>query len=361
MAPVAQSIAGVLLRYSDGDGVIPADRADIVLRQAGELVQAVFVTDGRTSLAADGRPLSPFARILMGEVALVTQGVVQAHAKYMEKHLDLATRQMLLQHGRQIQELVGQRVGYPAGEHFQIFEQDDKLSDEEWERLRLFAPNPLAEYEPAHTWVDPNGYVLSQRIWNNSTRIRQKLDGLMSDLIRQGMGSREIARRVEQFLLPGRAAIRTKKPYGSDASYDAMRLARTEIARAHNNAAWVSAMLNPYVEQVRMRRSANGDITCPVCPRYAGAVGGEGIVYSVYSVIVAPYHPHCMCYMVPETADSPAAVTARLRQALIQSEERNLRPFMTPVQQEAFISMLMGWDTWQDLVRQLMPGQVRLF
>lgn len=357
MQTAVSSIGGVLLRY-ERDGIIPVEFADDVARQAGEIVQAVFVVDGRTSIRANGVPVSPYARALMTEIVLVTIEVVNKHADFMRRYLPDDVAWMLQQPARTIAELAHLRVGYPTTDHFQIYEADDKrLTDEELERLRLFAPNPLAEYEPPHTWVDPNGYVLSQRIWNNSQETRRKLDAFLYDQIREGRGAREIARNAEQFLLPGRARIRTRKPYGSDASYDAMRLARTEISHAHNNAAWVSATLNPYVSQIRMMRSASGDPKCPKCPTYAGEVGGAGIAYSVYSAVIAPYHPNCMCYSVPEVTDSPQAVTERLRAGLIDAENQYLKPFLTPVQTQAFIDMLMGWDTWQDLLAQTLVGQ----
>lgn len=334
MGDVAASIAGLLVRARDAEGKIPPGRADDVVRQAGELVQAVFVVDGRRSVTAEGVPLSPYARALMTEIYMVTVGIVGRHTDWMDARLVDApdVRAALLGRAR----LIGEQAGD-----------------------RLFEPNPLAEYEFAHTWVDPNGYVLSQRIWRNGFETRRKLDDLMYDLIRQGVGAEEIARRVEQFLLPGRAKIRTDKPYGSDASYDAMRLARTEIARAHNQASWVSAYLNPYVDQVRARRSPNGSLTCRVCLGHAGPVGGEGIVYPVTSANIPPWHPHCMCRIDAEVTRSPQSVTNELRDFLLRGEAERL-PMLTPLQRDTFVQMILG-DALTGFVRQLVLGQLRLF
>lgn len=328
MREASAQIAGVLLRESV-DGRIPVRRAEVVTALAGEIVQRVFVVDGRRSVDADGVPLSPFARALYTELYRVTVGMVNKHADFMERHLDEGTQGLLNMQSRRIAE---------QGPH------------------RLFEPNPLAFYEPAHTWVDPRGYVLSQRIWQNAARTRQNLDDLMTDLIRQGVGSQQIARRVEQYLLPGRAKIRTNKPYGSDASFDAMRLARTEISRAHNQASWVAAYLNPYVDQIRVMRSPNGDPLCPICLEHAGPVGGEGIVYEMGSRTIPPFHPHCMCRVDAEVTRSPDEVTGELRD-MLRDAERELIPMVTPVQRDVFIEMLLG-EVVAQFMRQLLPMQL---
>lgn len=358
MRDASSRIGGVLVRYADVDGRIPGRVIDDVLREAGEIVASIFVVDGRRSINADGVPLSPYGRALMAEIGMVTAQVVQAHEAYMLSQLDDVTL-AYLRGGRSIREMGGYRLDQGDG-HMRVIEQDQKLSREEVERLRIFSPNPLAEYEPAHTWVDPNGYRLSDRIWRTSNETRRKLDGLMAEMIREGKGSLEIARMVERFLIPGRAKLRTRKPYGTDASYDAMRLARTEIARAANQAAWVSAMLNPYVERIRARRSSTGQVGCPVCTPVAGPVGGEGVVYSVYSAVIGPYHPHCMCYIVPEVTDTPRAVTGNLRRMLEQAEAELLTPFLTPAAAILFIEMLLGESVAQ-ILPQLLPMQPGLF
>lgn len=328
MGEAVSQIAGLLsLRGAGEGGVIPRRDLDLVVGRAGEIVQGVFVVDGRRSLDPDGVPLSRYAQALMSEIYLVTAGVVNRHADYMARHLDQQTLGVLAREGRTIRE------------------QEEQIG-------RLFDPNPLAFYEPAHTWVDPNGYTLSQRIWNNSVVTRQKLDAFMAQMIAEGRGSQYIAQRVEQFLLPGRAKIRTSRPYGrygTDASYDAMRLARTEIARAHNQASWVSAYLNPYVDQIRLMRSPNGDPTCPICLEHAGPVGGEGIVYPVTSAPIPPFHPHDMCRVDSEVTIPPGEVTAELRGRLAVARDDLL---LTPVQRRAFIDLLMG-EAVARMVRQL--------
>lgn len=180
------------------------------------------------------------------------------------------------------------------------------------EQTPLFRPNPLAQYEQAHTWVDPNGYTLSERIWNTAGNTRRKLDLFLEDAIRRGQGTLDLqrkgatglARDLEQFLLPGRT-LRTNKPYGIDASYDAMRLARTEITRAHARAAENAASLNPFVEGMGIRLSGSHP-KADICDRAAAA--GPFPKDAIPEQYKIPLHPHCLCTYYFETVKNPTAV-----------------------------------------------------
>ncbi len=119
----------------------------------------------------------------------------------------------------------------------------------------VFAPNPLAEYDPPHLWVDPNGYRLSDRVWRTAGETRRKVDAMVDEGIRQGRGALALSRDLEEYLHPGRQIVRTKAPYGTDASYDAMRLARTEITRAASKAHEAAALDNPFVTGLKWKLS----------------------------------------------------------------------------------------------------------
>lgn len=338
-----EQIAGIVAVAATGEGgTVPINRADEIAGRAGEIIQGVFVVDGRRSITSEGVPLSPYARALMTEIAQVMRDVVTPHATYMDQQLDPQTKQLLM---------VGEYRTWLAEQWAW-----GNLTKEEVERLRIFSPNPLATYEPAHTWVDPNGYTLSQRIWNNGVRTRQKLDGLLTDLISSGASSLEISRTLEQFLLPDRAGLRTRRPYGTDASYDAMRLARTEIARAHNQAAYLAALANPYVDRIRIQRSSRGDPKCPICREHAGQVGGNGKIYELGGALIPTYHPNCMCRVEPLVTPTPAQLTAQLQQGLQQARQDLLDPLLTPLMIDTFIQMLLG-EQGAQILPQLLPMQ----
>jgi hypothetical protein len=375
----ARQISGALVRYADGEGNIPTQYQDDVARDAGRVIGRLFVgDDGRTAVRRDGTPLSPFARVLLQSVAMVTQLEVMAQRDYMLKVVPDDLRGWL-SGGRRvdISELTPSPKSTPHPSPLPVHREGEliasvvaeQLTEEEIEALRLFRPDPNAEVDPtrgwvpAHRWTDPNGYRLSDRLWRTDNETRQRIDAALMDALRNGRGALETARILERFLIPGRAQLRTRRPYGVDASYAAMRLARTEIARAANQAAFISAYLNPYVGGIDVARSRNGDARCPICPRHATiGFGGERLrpPYPVTGAFIGPYHPHCMCHVRPVVTDTPETVTARLREMMDESRARNLDPYMTPLAGDTFIRMLLGDSVW-GLLRQIAPVQPGLF
>jgi hypothetical protein len=355
MTDVAGNVGGVLMRYADDDGIIPPEDRSAVAREAGRALDGVFsaAADGRSTVDDDGTPRSLYAMLLLREVARVTQDVVGVHQRHMARIIPQDVQAWMRNSRRVVAEQDGRS--------------DDELTDDElrekYAHLRLFEANPLAEYEPAHTWVDPNGYRLSERIWRTDIRTRLKLDEMLTEQINAGTGSQEIARLAEQFLIPGRRKLRTRKPYGTDASFDAMRLARSEIARAANQAAFISSYLNPYVDRIDVARSPWGDPTCPICAIHAtlGMSGGRlRPAYSIQAANLPIYHPHCMCAVLAQVTDNAQEVTRRLRDMMQDAQRTDLQPVMTPLQADSFTQMLLG-DAVYALLRQVTPLQPELF
>jgi len=339
---LAERISGVVLFHQNADGIIPLERKTRVQAQVGAIVDSFFVgQDGRSAFGRDGvTPLAEYPRILNKWLAMVQAMMVVAEYNWMRKNIPDDIQAWL--------------VSTPS-RPVPVQEIED-LTDEQIEALRLFRPNPLAEYEPAHTWVDPNGYRLSDRVWQTDVRTRTKIDAMIADAINEGMSAERLAKRLEQFIIPGRAGIRTNKPYGKDASYDAMRLARTEISRAGNQAAFISAYTNPYVDKIDVRRSPNGDPTCTVCPRHATIGIGGGRLrppYSIYATNVPVYHPHCMCHLVGVVKDSPETVTQNLR-AIVEEAGQGLEPpLRTALQPQGMLRDMLREPMYRELAEFL--------
>lgn len=386
----ATTISGVVVREAltpqpplpeqergSNTSLVPVRRIPAVSVDALAVIDSLFVDrDGRSTVLDDGTPVSPYARELLTEVARATLGVVQAHGKFLETVMpdDVQTwfRTAPTPPPPQEKQTPPRRNGtlVKAGGESIVQEQFQQMPGEgddayraRLERLRIFSPNPLAEYEAAHLWVDPNGYRLSDRIWRTDQETRRNLDALLSTAIREGKSAVEISRLVERWLIPGRTQIRTRTPYGRDGSYDAMRLARTEIARAANQAAYISALRNPYVNRIEVVRSSNGDARCPICPMHATiGMGGERLreSYSVYAADIPVYHPHCMCRVEPVVVDDPATVTANLREVMEGARRELLVPVMTPLQIDAFTRSLLGNPVFR-LILQNTPLQPSFF
>jgi hypothetical protein len=126
--------------------------------------------------------------------------------------------------------------------------------------------------------------------------------------------------------------------------YDGMRIARSEIARAANQAAFISAYLNPYVGGIDVVRSRAGDPKCRICPTHATiGIGGERLrePYSIHATHVPIYHPHCKCRVQPVLRNSLETVTQNLREI---RRGFPLAVAVTPLLGEVLVRWLVGLE-----------------
>lgn len=330
LRPAVEQISGVLLRSAGLDGKIDPRRERQVLAAIGAIVDRVFVGyDGRHAYAEDeGTPLSPFATLMNTWVASVTVKAVRNHQQWMKQHMPEDVYRWLqgAKRPQQVAELISVAARLGSG----------------------FIPNAFAEYDPLHLWVDPNGYRLSDRIWRTDGDMRARLDAMIAEQIRNGNSAFNISKKSEQFMLPGRAALRTDKPYGKDASYRGMVLGRTEITRAHGWATQISARLNPYVSGMDWALSASHP-KMDICDQLATVGMGGGRLaepYDLYSVPSYPPHPQCLCSLQPVVTNTPAHVTDELRAWMEEDGETPI----TPAADDTLLWLLLGaafYEWWR--------------
>lgn len=298
---MAADIAAFVSRSAQ-NGVVPRRLADEVSDRGGEIAARYFAL-GRRVFDEQNRALTPYAALLNRHYVLVTRRAVRPHADMLRKRLPDDVLRWL------------QAARPPA-----------PPARETW-------TNPLVNYDPMHLWVDPSGYTLSDRIWRASTDVRTRIDALLTAAIRSGTGSLGISRQLEQFLVPGQA-LRTSRPYGRDASFSGMRLARSEITRAHSVATLAASRANPYVDQMSYRLSPRHP-KFDICDGFAAR--------SPYPIDQCPIpvmdtHPQCICSIAPLVTSTPAQVTTDLQASL---QGGNPAPF-TPAAYDAFLTMLLG-------------------
>lgn len=279
-----------------------------IQRDVGRMVEGLFVgADGRSSYAADGvTPMAQFPLLLNKWVVWATVQIAVQHRDYMQKRLPDELVQWLSFGGKRVSE------------------QAD----------RLLSPLAFTEFEPTWTWQDARGYTLSDRIWNVSIETRRRIDALLSEGIRTGRSALSIANELEQFLMPGRAALRTTRPYGQDASVFALRLARSEISLAAARVSIASARMNPFVEAMIWNLSESHPKP-DVCDSLA-----SGSPYPLTGSVPLPVsdsHPQCLCYMTYEVRPE-SEVVAELREAMESGEV----PYVTPIDMRSFLEQLLG-------------------
>jgi hypothetical protein len=344
LRPAVDQIGMLLQRSAGFDGKIDRRRESAVIEQAGEIVQRVYVS-GRRAFADDGAtPLSPYAALINQWVTYATIKAVRNQQAWMKRTMPDDVYRWL--QGAKRPSVVREQIDVTGRTH------------------SGFVPNALAKYDPAHTWVDPNGYRLSDRIWRVGVDTRSRLDAMLAEQIRNGNSAINISKKAEQFMLPGRAALRTDKPYGRDASYRGMVLGRTEITRAHGEATLIAARLNPYVTGMDWALSASHP-KFDVCDGLATVGMGGGRLkdpYDLYSVPAYPAHPQCLCTIMSVVTATPAQVTEALRQMMesgydpVTMPDVTSWPPLTPAGDDSLLWLLLGaalyqwWMSHQDEV-----------
>ncbi len=159
---------------------------------------------------------------------------------------------------------------------------------------------------------------LSQRIWRVDREARDGISALILNGIANGTSAWDLAEQLEQYLganqdcprwtstrLYGRTKsqiatgdttglLSGKDCDGRGVSYNALRLARTEIQKAHALATDRILASQPWVEKEKVHLSA-AHPESDICDEIVGGgEKGEG-VYDVGTVEL-PLHPNCLCY-----------------------------------------------------------------
>lgn len=326
---IATYASSAITRRAGPDGTIPRGATYELQQAIGERITRVFV--GRTrsgdmapfEILSDGSlyPLSPYMRALQEQVTEATRIEVEAQAALMR---------------RQLRRAPDVRAAFERA-RLNPLEVAQRLAEQ-----TVFHPNPFAIYDPWHLWVDPNGYRLSDRIWNTAGQTRRQIDRYLEESIARGRSALDMSRELEQFLLPGRQLVRTRAPYGTDASYDAMRLARTEITRAAARADELSALMNPFVQGVRNVLSPSHPC-CDICDEAAAA--GPWPKDKIPGQYRIPLHCHCMCYLAYEMigGDEQKRILDELRGEIGIARE-GLLALVGPLLVQQFTQILLrGW------------------
>lgn len=329
IAPIIEQLQTVVRRAAvqstDKDGkpqfTIPASSEQQVLNDTGNIIQRFFVgSDLRHPFGADGvTPKATYPALLNKWLTWVIVKVVQKQAAYMDKRLPRDVKRWL----------------------------NNRMARE------MSAPNPFVHYDAPHTWVDPRGYRLSDRIWQTSIETRRKIDALLADGIRTGRSAFDMAAELEQFLQPNAALKRTNKPYGTNASTHAMTLSRSEIAFAHSNATRAAAYANPFVDGWDWAVSASHPKQ-DICDELATIDIDGNRIKEPYPldgnepVVVRDSHPNCICNNRTSSSTSTKDIVDKYREQMKANEQAPI----TPIDVLAFVKLMIGaylaYQGWKD-------------
>lgn len=185
----------------------------------------------------------------------------------------------------------------------------------------------------------PDGLRLSDRIWRIEAHFRQALDRLVEEALVTQMDPRRLARLVQQYVQPGvftplKEATRRRLKVPRDISYEAIRLARTELQHAHHEGSLLGYRMVPSYIGSYWRLSASHPKP-DICDAYAArGLWPKGTEPS-------KPHPNCFCVLIPVFDDREQFVE-RLREWVKQPStqpdiedwfRRTMQPWMgRPIQ-----------------------------
>lgn len=219
--------------------------------------------------------------------------------------------------------------------------------------LRPILPRRIVQHEPLYLWQDRRGYRLSDRIWQTGEATRARIDALLEEGIARGRSATQIADDLESFLRPERTFVRTRTPYGTDGSFDARRLARSEITRAHSEAARAAGIANPFTNRAfyHLSLSHKPDPGDP-CERFARESEEQGgFPPESVPVPMLDTHPHCLCY-ITHSSEGREALLTQLSDTMERSIRADRHTFrLTPLATRAFIAWLL-WGQIRNDARQ---------
>lgn len=175
-----------------------------------------------------------------------------------------------------------------------------KIDWEPMERSYFRVYTDAVEAMKARTF---KGLDLSDRIWGQGQKVRVTLGSLITEAIEAGENPVKVAEVLQKYVRDGANSLTSEYPemmrrieyLPNDLSYEALRLARTEMAAAYGEGSIKSAELNPANVGIRWSVS-NAGVACDVCVGNAERVTDLGIgVYKVEELPDYPAHPNCLC------------------------------------------------------------------
>ncbi|MZK53466.1 hypothetical protein [Clostridium beijerinckii] len=167
-----------------------------------------------------------------------------------------------------------------------------------------------------------DGLYLSDRIWSKSKKYRQNMTDIIQASVAEGQDCTKTAKALEQYVLKKKKTLASEYPnmmarmgnrIPNDVSYEALRLARTEMTSAFGEATLSAAKVSPSCRGVKYILSASHPKP-DICDDITGT-DKHGLGIGVYPIDEAPLYPfHCNCLCIPTTVnEKPEDFVQRLK------------------------------------------------
>ncbi len=300
---------------TDGDRPLgPTRRLDRMLADLGREVESVVLDVAGAPLtpmtsAVRGRAMPRITRAL-SSVYPVRRGASSPLERFILTETVAEWDRVLVAESERLAARLSARI------QAAIDASDDELA--ELLRMSTMAPQRrlaiARSLDDTRSWVDPNGYRLSDRVWNVRQGVRRRIDQELRLGIVRGTDPRTVAKALSAYLTP---AARTVGPGGQQGrgTYGARRLARTELTRARAQATVEAASRIPTTRGMKWNTSNNHPKEDECSDHAAANRYGLGAgVYPLTALPTLPAHPFCRCswgVSFPSREESDRIIRAR--------------------------------------------------
>ncbi|MGY0692628.1 retron-type reverse transcriptase [Virgibacillus sp. FSP13] len=165
------------------------------------------------------------------------------------------------------------------------------------------------------------GLSTSDRIWRNSKRAETVVRNIIQEGVATGSDAKEVAQALEKYVQSDSKTMAEHYPNMMERiqsrvpirlSYEALRLARTEMTAAFGEGTIQGGRVSPSYIGTRWVLSPSHPVK-DICDTFANADHGLGKgVYPKGEEPMFPPHPNCLCTLLP-VHEQPEDLVARLR------------------------------------------------
>ena len=166
-----------------------------------------------------------------------------------------------------------------------------------WAKINTNAMKSLLKWQPG-------GLIYSERVWDITYQSQKIILGKIGTAVATGSSAQQLSREIRQHLaqpvtLRGLARANARPGVGvaRSAYKNALRLSRTELARAYNEGTVRYAMEKTWIKGFISRTTSGNPAP------YDASVDGQFFPKNDPPDI--PYHPNCVCYAELVTEDIP--------------------------------------------------------
>jgi len=273
--------------------------ANLYIRSADRIAKELQQI-GTTTISGQiqKKHLKELEKSLRAEAELIQKGLTEAFVDY----IDTAAKA---------------GIGYTQGVVLNLFDQAG-LKTSGIRKLYSRVNKQAAEAIWART---RNGLYLSDRIWEQGEKYRNTMRDIIQESVAIGQDAVKTARMLQQYVRQGAMTLardypemmkRMKGRIPGNISYEALRLARTEMTAAFGEGTIAASRVAP--SYIGMKWALSGSHPMPdICDTLSTYDSGLGPgVYPPGDEPPYPAHPNCLCALVP-IHEEPEKFVERLK------------------------------------------------